>query len=118
VRVDIATKHTHLLSKPRNIADANIDGLYFDEDSLVAIQNPDVHPGRVMRYYLDPARNGISRAEVLEAYNPIFDVPTTGALVGKQFYFLANSQLDKRDDEGTMPTLTKLQNIYMLKLKL
>jgi hypothetical protein len=69
-RVDIATRYVQLLAKPHNVADANIDGLYFYKGALVGIQNPDVHPGRVMRYYLNPAGSTIERAEVLEAYSP------------------------------------------------
>jgi hypothetical protein len=117
-RVDIATRQVQLLAKPRNVADANIDGLYFHRGTLVGIQNPDVHPGRVMRYYLNPSQNTIQRAEVLEAYNPIFDVPTTGTLVGDYLYFAANPQFDKRGEDGSMPLAGKLQDIHIVKLKL
>lgn len=117
-RVDIATRQVRLLAKPRNISDANIDGLYFYKGTLVGIQNPDVHPGRVMRYYLNPAWNTIVRAEVLEAYNPIFDVPTTGTLVGDFLYFAANPQIDKRREDGFLPPLAELQDIHIVKLKL
>lgn len=117
-RVDIATRQVQLLAKPRNIADANLDGLYFHKGTLVGIQNPDVHPGRVMRYYLNPAWNTIERAEVLEAYNPIFDVPTTGTLVGDFLYFAANPQIDKRKEDGSMPPPDELQDIHIVKLKL
>jgi hypothetical protein len=117
-RVDIATRQVQPLAKPLNIADANLDGLYFYKNSLVGIQNPDVHPGRVMRYYLNPARNTIKRAEVLEAYNPTFDVPTTGTLVGDFLYFAANPQIDKRKEDGSMPPLDELQDIHIVKLRL
>jgi hypothetical protein len=117
-RVDIATRHVQLLTKPHNVADANIDGLYFYKDSLIGIQNPDVHPGRVMRYYLNLARNTIQRAEVLEAYNPIFDVPTTGAKVGDSLFFAANSQLDKRKQDGSTSSQSELQEIHIVRLKL
>jgi hypothetical protein len=117
-RVEIATRQVQLLAKPRNIADANIDGLYFHKGTLVGIQNPDVHPGRVIRYYLNPDRNTIERAEVLEAYNPIFDVPTTGTLVGDFLYFAANPQIDKRREDGSMPPANELQDIHIVKLKL
>jgi hypothetical protein len=117
-RVDIASRQVQLLAKPRNIADANIDGLYFHKRTLVGIQNPDVHPGRVMRYYLNPAMNTIERAEVLEAYNPIFDVPTTGTLDGDLLYFAANPQLDKRKGDGSTPPPGELQDIRIVKLKL
>jgi sugar lactone lactonase YvrE len=117
-RVDIATRQVRLLAKPRAISDANLDGLYFYQNSLVGIQNPDVHPGRVMRYYLSPDKNTITRAEVLEAYNPIFDVPTTGALVGDSLFFTANPQFDKRKEDGSMPPPSELQDIYVVQLKL
>ena len=117
-RVDIATRQVRLLSKLRAISDANLDGLYFYQNSLVGIQNPDVHPGRVMRYYLSPDRNAITRAEVLEAYNPIFDVPTTGALVDDSLFFAANPQFDKRKEDGSMPPPNELQDIHVVQLKL
>jgi hypothetical protein len=71
-----------------------------------------------MRYYLNPAGSTIERAEVLETYNPIFDVPTTGTLVGDFLYFAANPQLDKRGENGSMPPPSKLQDIRLVKLKL
>jgi hypothetical protein len=117
-RVEIATRQVQPLAKPRNIADASIDGLYFHKGTLVGIQNPDVHPGRVMRYYLNPERNTVERAEVLEAYNPIFDVPTTGTLVGDFLYFAANPQIDKRREDGSMPPPNELKDIHIVKLKL
>jgi hypothetical protein len=117
-RVDITTRHVQLLAKPRSVADANIDGLYFHKGTLIGIQNPDVHPGRVMRYYLNPAMNTIERAEVLEAYNPTCDVPTTGTLVGDFLYFAANPQFDKRREDGSMPPPGELQDICIVKLKL
>ena len=44
------------------------------------IPNPDLHPGRVMQYHLNPTMDRIERREVLESYNPLFEVPTTGIL--------------------------------------
>jgi hypothetical protein len=117
-RVDISTRQVKLLARPHAISDANLDGLYFYRDSLVGIQNPDLHPGGVMRYYLSPDRNAITHAEVLEAYNPIFDVPTTGVLVGDSLFFAANPQFDKRKEDGSMPPPGELQDIHVVQLKL
>ena len=117
-RVDIATRQVRLLAEPRDISDANLDGLYFYHDSLVGIQNPDLHPGRVMRYYLSPDRSAITRAEVYEAYNPIFEVPTTGALVGDSLFFAANPQFDKQKEDGSMPPPGELRDIQVVQLKL
>lgn len=117
-RVDISSRQVQLLSKPRTISDANLDGLYFYKNSLIGIQNPDVHPGRVMCYHLSPDGKAITRSEVLEAYNPIFDIPTTGVLIGDSFFFAANPQFDRRREDGSMPPPGELQDIHVVQLKL
>jgi hypothetical protein len=117
-RVDIATKRFKLLSKPLNISDAGLDGLYFYQGALIGIQNPDLHPSRVVRYILNPRMDAITSAEVLETYNPLFDVPTTGALVGDSLYFMANTQIQKMKEHRVMPPLSELNDIQILKLKL
>jgi hypothetical protein len=59
----------------------------------------------------------IERAEVLESYNPLFEVPTTGAQVQDSLYFMANTQVDKLTAKGTMPSPSRLRDIIILKLK-
>lgn len=117
-RVDIASKRVKMLSKPRRISDAGLDGVYFYKGSLVGIQNPDLHPGRVMRYYLNSNMKQIERAEVLESYNPIFEVPTTATLVDGSIYFMANTQVDRLSAHGTMPLPATLHDIVVLRLNL
>lgn len=117
-RVDIASRQVKMLSKPRHISDAGLDGMYFYKGGLIGIQNPDLHPGRVMRYYLNAAMDRIERAEVLESYNPLFEVPTTGTLVGNSLYFMANTQVDKLNAQGRMPPAATLRDIVVVKLNL
>ncbi|MGH9748102.1 MAG: hypothetical protein ACRD59_18555 [Candidatus Acidiferrales bacterium] len=117
-RVDISTKQFKLLAKPLNISDAGLDGLYFCRGSLVGIQNPDLHPARVVRYFLNPQMDAITRADVLESYNPLFEVPTTGTIVGDSLYFMANTQIDKMKPHDAMPPPSELSDIRILKLKL
>jgi hypothetical protein len=117
-RVGIASRRVKMLSKPRSISDAGLDGMYFYKGSLVGIQNPDLHPGRVMRYSLNSAMDQIERAEVLESYNPLFEVPTTGTLVEDSLYFMANTQVDKLTARGTMPPSEKLTDLVVVKLNL
>jgi hypothetical protein len=117
-RVDIATRKFDLLAKPLNIADAGLDGLYYYKGSLVGIQNPDMHPARVVRYFLNPQMYAIARAEVLEIYNPLFEVPTTGTIAGDSLYFMANTQIEKMGPHDAMPPPNELSDIRILKLKL
>src|ERR1051326_1561451 len=86
-RVDVKTKKVVELSNPSDVIDASMDGLYFYRGSLVGIQNA-IHPGRVMRFYLDSSLSNITRAEILETYNPEFENPTTGSLDGDSFLFI------------------------------
>jgi DNA-binding beta-propeller fold protein YncE len=117
-RVDIATKQSKLLPKPRNVSDAGLDGMYFYKNSLVGIQNPDLHPGRVVRYFLNSTWDTIERAQVLDSYNPLFDIPTTATLVGDELFFMANTQLDKFLSPGSNPRPEDLHDIQIVKLKL
>ena len=92
--IDPVSGKTHPIARPPNVCLANIDGLYADRRSLIAIQNGPMTP-RVVRLYLDSSRDRIARLEVLERRNPIFDGVTTGVLTGRDFYFMANTQDDK-----------------------
>lgn len=67
-----------------------IDGLYFYRGSLVAIQ-PFEANRKVVRYFL----NGdvISKADVVEAEHESMKQPTTGVIVGNDFHYIANAQL-------------------------
>jgi hypothetical protein len=63
--------------------------------------------------------NAITRAEVLETYNPLFDIPTTGTIVSDSLYFMGNTQIDKmKGEHGAMPPPSELSDIRILKLKL
>jgi hypothetical protein len=95
---------------------AAIDGLYFHHNSLIAIQNGWM-AHRVARFFLNPALDRVKRAEVLERGNPLFDVPTTGAVAGDTFYFIANSQLRYYGAKGIVEG-ANLRPISILKLKL
>ena len=69
-----------------------IDGLYFYKQSLIAIQ-PFEAERTVVRYHLDPAGSHVTRTDVIEPNSPQFAQPTTGTIVGDDFYFIANAQL-------------------------
>jgi len=69
-----------------------IDGLYFFRGSLIAIQ-PFEEFRKVARYHLSPGQDAIAKIETLEASHPMFKQPTTGVIVGDDFYYIANAQL-------------------------
>jgi hypothetical protein len=116
-RVDLGTKSSAPLLKTSDVVDASIDGLYFYRQSLVGIQNA-IHPGRVMRFYLDTTLTKITRFEILETYNPAFENPTTGSLDGDSFLFMANTQLHKWRPDKPLPPPNTLHDIQILRIPL
>jgi hypothetical protein len=114
--IDLESGSVRGLAHPASVTMAAIDGLYFHDNSLIAIQNGCI-AHRVARFFLNSALDRAERAEVLERGNPLFDVPTTGAVAGGTFYFIANSQLHNYGAKGIVDR-AKLRPISMLKLKL
>jgi hypothetical protein len=54
---------------------------------------------------------------VIEANNPVFDIPTTGAIAGNDLYYIANSHVDSFKD-GALVSAGKLRNATILKAAL
>jgi hypothetical protein len=116
-RVDLGTRSSAPLQKTSDVIDASIDGLYFYRQSLVGIQNA-IHPGRVVRFYLDPTLTKITNWEILETYNPAFENPTTGSLDGDSLLFMANTQLHKWHPGKPLPPPSGLHDVQILRISL
>lgn len=76
-----------------------IDGLYYYENHLIAVQNGSV-PTRILRIALDPAKGVLKAVQPLEANKEALVMPTYGAMAGNDFYFIANSQRDQYGPDG------------------
>jgi hypothetical protein len=100
-RVDLRTRRIERLHSTAATSTGGIDGLYWYRGDLLAVQNP---PGlrRVLRYELAADGRSIRKAEVLERGDSLLGVPTTGAVVGTQFYFIANSQVDRLSNDNRL----------------
>jgi len=94
VVVDLPSGAVRPLGHSPSVVTGGLDGLYFHRGTLVGVQN-DVHPGRVVRYRLSAGLDSVAGEEVLQAYHPRFEQPTTGAIAGDDFFLLANPQLAK-----------------------
>jgi sugar lactone lactonase YvrE len=115
--VEIDTKKTIPLAHPQNMSLHQIDGLYRYEASLVGIQNG-VGMERVSQFQLDDTGCRVESLRVLESHNPQFRIPTTGAIVGNDFYYLANSQLESLGDDGQLAPGARLDDVLILKTPL
>jgi sugar lactone lactonase YvrE len=110
--IEIATRKARLLDAPDDEPMGNIDGLYYYRGGLIGVRGSNIN-----RYRLDDAMNRIIMTEVLEQKHPLMNVPTTGVLAGDEFYYVANSQLDAVNPDGTLKT-DELTDTVILKLKL
>ena len=63
---------------------------------------------RVVRFTLTRDLRAIERFEVLERRNPVFEGVTTGVVVGREFFYMANIQDDKKTGFNPI-TILKLQ---------
>ncbi len=81
--------------------DHGIDGLYRWGEELIAIRNG-YQPHRVVAYRLGEDGLTISRGRVLASGLPEFDEPTLGAVVGDEFWFVANSHWNRFGPDNTL----------------
>ncbi|MFQ5599800.1 MAG: SMP-30/gluconolactonase/LRE family protein [Candidatus Krumholzibacteriia bacterium] len=113
--IDVETRDPFPVAHPEDVTVNGIDGLATWENSLIAHQ-PSL--GRVVRFFLSEGQDRIVRAEVLEAHNPHFDGPTTGAVAGDRYFYIANSQLRRFDENGDIFPVDQLDEVVILKLDL
>jgi sugar lactone lactonase YvrE len=113
--VDPATGQVRPLPHPERVHVAGIDGLYFHRGSLLAVQNS-AGTERIVRFRLNAALDAIESEEVLESRNPLFDIPTTGVLVGGTLAVIANSQLDRLDEQGRLKPGADLKEAVILEI--
>jgi sugar lactone lactonase YvrE len=90
-RIDLKTRKLDLLELPPGV-EAGADGLYFYKNTLIAVLPGNNNP-RIIQYFLNPSLLKVKRIKVYVDYDPLLSQPTTGAIVGKRFFFIATSNL-------------------------
>ena len=113
-RLNMSSKVLEQLNCSLDVSLKGVDGLYFVDNSLIAIQNG-VNPFRVTRYYLNKEGNKITQFEVLENNHPAYGEPTLGVLSENNLYYIANSQWGGYDKEHKPKAVEQLQDIVILK---
>lgn len=94
-----------------------IDGIYFYNDALIAIQNG-VTPMRSTQYFLNKGLNEIVGFEIIDRKHPLFGEPTLGVIDGKDFYYIANSQWGGYDNNHKIKPDDQLKDIVILRYSL
>jgi DNA-binding beta-propeller fold protein YncE len=91
VSIDIGTKSVSPLPHDKFVL-IGTDGLYTYGNSLIGIQNV-TFPESILEYRCNSDFSAITAVIPKALNHPGFDTPTTGVIVGNQFFFIANSQL-------------------------
>lgn len=107
VRIDLARGESRDVDPGPKSTLAGIDGLYWYKGNLVGIQNGIGSP-RVAAFRLSSDGGRVTRTTVLENRSHFCTSPTTGAIVGARFFFIANSELDNMND-GKVMDVTRLE---------
>ena len=113
--VDLSSGETWRLAAPDSVGMSGIDGLAFADGELVAH-----HPigfWRVARYPLDARWRRIVGRTLIEANTADGRTSTTGEVVGSDYVFIGNSQIDRMNantiDAATMEPI----RIYRVRLR-
>jgi len=77
-----------------------------------------VTPHRVLRLHLSAAGDRIDGAEVLERAHPRYQEPTLGVVVGRDLYYVANSQYERFTQDGRVAQPDSLERPLVLRLRL
>jgi SMP-30/Gluconolactonase/LRE-like region len=116
IQVDLASHQTHEVDPGMHSTLAGIDGLYWYKGSLIGVQYGN-GPYRVVRWRLSPDGRNVVSTEVFEHRTSLISFPTTGAIMGGKFYFIANTGIANYKD-GKVVDPSKLQPIHIAVLQL
>jgi len=96
---------------------SGVDGLYWYNDELLGVQYG-TGEYRVMRWKLSPDGRKVIASEVLEYRTDLVSDPTTGAILGDQFYFITNTGIyNLEDDKIVDPAKLEPVHIAVVSLK-
>jgi SMP-30/gluconolaconase/LRE-like protein len=116
VKIDLADNSSRDVDPGPRRTIAGADGLYWRNGTLIAVQNGIGSP-RVAVFKLSKDGNRVTQVTVLENRTHFTVLPTTGAIRGNDFYFIANSQIDNLNGAKIMD-VTKLAFVRIAVVRL
>jgi hypothetical protein len=116
--LDLHNNSAHEVTPGERNTLSGIDGLYWYRNSLIGVQYG-TGAYRVIRSQLSADGFHVTSTEVLERGTPLVSDPTTGAILGSNFYYIANTSIFNLD-EGTGKIIdpAKLEPIHIAVLRL
>jgi sugar lactone lactonase YvrE len=117
LRIDLASRSALLIPRRPNVLAIGIDGLYLVGNRLIGIQNG-MEPHRVVALSVSARGDSLIGLEVLERRHPAHAEPTLGVMVGRELYYIANSQWERFGETGTVERPDELAFPTVLRLRL
>ncbi len=114
-KINLNNMEVTRVKTPHNVTLSAIDGLAFYNNSFIAHQS---NLGGVFQYYLNEHHDSITSSRIIESDNPYFEIPTTGEIAGDEYYYIANAQLRRFDENDVIFPDEKLDSVYILKARL
>jgi hypothetical protein len=115
--VDLRHKSARDVNPGKHTTLAGIDGLYWYRGELLGVQYG-TSSFRVGRFRLSDDGLSVKHTEILESRTSLVSFPTTGAIVGDRFYFIANTGIaNLKDDKIIDPGKLEAIHIPVVPLK-
>jgi hypothetical protein len=111
IRVDLRTNDSSDVDPGANNTLSGIDGLYWYNGELLGVQYG-TGEYRIMRWKLSLDGRKVATSEVLEYHTDLISDPTTGAILGDNFYFIANTGIYNLEDDKIVDP-TKLEPVHL-----
>jgi hypothetical protein len=111
IRVDLRTNESTDVDPGAHNTLSGIDGLYWHDGELLGIQYG-TGQFRVMRWKLSEDGRKVRASETLEYGTDLVSDPTTGAVLGNDFYFIANTGIYNLDDDKIVDP-AKLEPVHI-----
>jgi sugar lactone lactonase YvrE len=111
------TRTKRRVDAPADVWLGGMDGLSRVPDGFVTVQIG-VKPERVLHLRLDAAHQHITRVDILEMNHPDYAGPIQGDVSGRDFLYIANSQLPLADPHTGVIPADKARSTVILRLPL
>lgn len=109
VRLDLESGSSGDVAPGTHNTLGGIDGLYWHNGSLVAVQNAIGSP-RIAAFRLSKDGSRVMETTMLEYRSAYTVLPSTGAIRGNDFYFMVNTGIDNLNGDRVMD-ITKLEPV-------
>jgi sugar lactone lactonase YvrE len=111
IRVDLLTNESEDVDPGVHNTLSGIDGLYWNKGEFLGVQYG-TGSYRVMRWQLSPGGRKVTASEILEHRTDLVSDPTTGAVLGDNFYFIANTGIYNLEDDKIVDP-AKLEPVHI-----